>query len=301
VSILLRESDGCGAVTVSRARGASNPSSAMTVRSNIVTPFSSVLARFGGRILNFLEVTGRFFAFSVRSCGMVFSPPFRLHHFSEQMMDIGVKSLPIANLTALFVGMVMVLQTGYQLQQFGAKLYSAGITAIALTREMVPVFTAVVVGARVASSIAAELGTMKVTEQIDAMDALAVNPIKYLVVPRLIASTIMLPVLTLYANLIGFLGGMLVGVLSLNISVRLYYNYTLQFLTLSDLYSGIIKTFFFGAIVGLVGCFSGFETRGGAEGVGRSTTSAVVVTLVLILIWDFILANWILFLTGELT
>jgi phospholipid/cholesterol/gamma-HCH transport system permease protein len=274
--------------------------SATMVKAHVIAPFSRALEHVGGRILRFLEVTGRLISFSLRSIGMACSPPFHPRRYCEQMMSVGVKSLPIASLTALFVGMVMVLQTGYQLQKFGAKLYSAGITAIALAREMVPVFTAVVVGARVASSIAAELGTMKVTEQIEAMEALAVNPMRYLVVPRLIASTIMLPVITLYANLIGFLGGMIVGALSLNISARLYYNYTFDFLTLSDLYSGIIKTFVFGAIVGLVGCFCGFETRGGAEGVGRSTTSAVVLTLVMILIWDYILANWILFLTGGL-
>lgn len=206
--------------------------------------------------------------------------------------------MPIANLTAFFVGMVILLQTGYQLQQFGAKLYSAGITTVALTREMVPVFTAMVVGSRVAASIAAELGSMKITEQIDAMIALSVNPFKYLIAPRVIASTLMLPLIAIYANIVGYLGGLLVGTVLLDITPRLYYNYSLKFVAFQDIFTGLCKTLFFGVIIGVVGCFYGFRTTGGAEGVGKSTTSAVVTTLVLILIFDYILSSWILFLTG---
>jgi len=212
------------------------------------------------------------------------------------MWLVGIRSLPIASLTALFVGMVMVLNTGYQLQKFGAKLYAAGIAIIALSREMVPVFTAIVVGARVAASMTAELGTMKITEQIDAMQALAVNPTKYLVAPRVVATTLMLPVLAIYANLIGFFGGMIVGTSALNIPARLYWTSTLDWLRMDDLFSGIAKTFVFGAIIGIVGCYFGFRTRGGAEGVGRATTMSVVATLMLVLLFDFILTSWFLYM-----
>jgi phospholipid/cholesterol/gamma-HCH transport system permease protein len=216
------------------------------------------------------------------------------------MLAIGVKSLPIATLTALFVGMVMVLQTGTQLVKFGAREYVPGIAFIALAREMVPVFTAVVVGARVAASITAELGTMKVTEQIEAMDVLNVDPMRYLVVPRFWASVFMLPMASIYAMLTGYLGGMFVSAAGLNINPRRYYTITLQFASLTDLYTGLSKTFVFGAIIALVGSFYGFHTRGGAEGVGKATTSSVVVVLVLILIWDYILTSWILSFSGLL-
>lgn len=248
--------------------------------------------------LNFFDHTGKLVKFSLDSFYQMFRKPFRIHQYFEVAVSIGIKSLPIASLSALFVGMVMVLNTGYQLQKFGAKIYSAGIAAIALSREMIPVFTAVVVGSRVAASIAAELGTMKVTEQIDAMESLAVNPVKYLVIPRVIACVFMLPLLTIYGNLIGFIGGLFIGSTALNIPPKLYLNHTIKFLTINDLYSGIFKTFFFGAIIGIVGCFCGFETKGGAEGVGKSTTKSVVLTLILILIADYILTTWILTLTG---
>jgi len=252
----------------------------------------------GKSILRFLTFTGKLVRFTFYSFGLILVPPFRLNQYCNVAISVGVRSLPIANLSALFVGMVMVLNTGYQLQKFGAKIYSAGIAAIALSREMIPVFTAVVVGSRVAASIAAELGTMRVTEQIDAMDSLAVNPVKYLVVPRILACIFMLPVLTIYSDLVGFVGGLFVGATSLNIPPMLYFKHTVNFLTLNDLYSGIFKTFFFGAIIGIVGCFCGFETRGGAEGVGKSTTLAVVLTLILILISDYLLTTWILTFTG---
>lgn len=257
-----------------------------------------ISAFIGRRVLDFLATTGQLSIFSFRSFALTAVPPYRFHHHVEQMLKIGVRSLPIASLVALFIGMVIMLQTGYQLMRFGAKLYSAGITAVALAREMIPIFTAVVVGARVAASIAAELGTMKVTEQIDAMEALAVNPLKYLVVPRVIASTIMLPLVTIYANLIGYVGGMFIGAVALSIPPRLYYSNTVQFMMLSDFYSGLLKAVVFGAIIGLIGCFQGFRATGGAEGVGRATTVSVVLTLILILIWDYILNSWIMLYSG---
>jgi phospholipid/cholesterol/gamma-HCH transport system permease protein len=253
----------------------------------------------GAKVMGQLEQAGQLTLFAWQAFVASLLPPYRLREVARQMRFVGVQSLPIANLTALFVGMVIVLNTGYQLQAFGAKLYSAGITIVALTREMVPVFTALVVGARVAASITAELGTMKITEQIEAMQALAVNPVEYLVAPRLIAITLMLPIITIYADVMGFFGGFLVGVGALNIPPKMYWNNTQSMLAMSDIYSGILKTFFFGAIIGVIGCYFGFRTKGGAQGVGQATTVSVVATLVLILLFDFILTSWFLYLLGE--
>lgn len=258
----------------------------------------STIVGFFHLLTEFLKGTGRLVKFFMYAAYLAFRRPHRFHQYCDLAVYVGVKSFPIASLSALFVGMVMVLNTGYQLQKFGAKIYAAGVAAIALSREMIPVFTAVVVGSRVAASIAAELGTMKVTEQIDAMESLAVNPVKYLVVPRIIACVFMLPVLSIYSLLIGFIGGMFVGSASLNIPPALYLNHTIKFLSINDLYSGIFKTFFFGAIIGTVGCYYGFETRGGAEGVGQATTKSVVLTLVLVLIADYMLTTWVLAITG---
>jgi phospholipid/cholesterol/gamma-HCH transport system permease protein len=255
---------------------------------------ANVTAIVGKNILKLLRINGEFAKFTSSTFRFLFTPPFRIHETFYQMRFIGLKSLPIANITALFVGMVLVLQTGYQLNKFGAKLYVAGISAIALAREMIPVFTAIVVGSRVGASITAELGTMQVSEQIDAMESLAVNPIKYLVVPRFIASVLMLPVITIYADVTGFVGGLIIGNTSLNISVRMYINNTTTLLLRSDFFAGVMKTFVFGAIIALVGCYYGFKTEGGAEGVGKSTTTSVVVTIVLILIVNYILSAWLL-------
>ncbi|MCE5230316.1 ABC transporter permease, partial [bacterium] len=196
----------------------------------------------------------------------------------------------------IFVGMVMVLQAGYQLAQFNVKSYAAAGAAKALTQEMIPVFVAFVVGARTAASIAAELGTMRVTEQIDALEILGVEPRRYLVVPRLIASTVMLPVMTLYIDVLGLFGGMIIGVTTLQISARQYLTVTLDYLAYSDLNIGLIKAVFFGVAIGLCGCYFGFRAAGGAEGVGRATTRAVVFTLTSLVLLEFILSSWSLYI-----
>ncbi len=252
----------------------------------------------GSKVLSSLSLLGNAVYFLLDSARVVFIRPLWTRQYSDEMVKIGIQSMPIANLTALFVGMVILLQTGYQLQQFGAKLYSAGITAVALTREMIPVFTAMVVGSRVTASIAAELGSMKITEQIDAMWTLSVNPFKYLISPRIVASTFTLPLITIYANLVGIFGGLLVGTVFLDMTPRLYYNYTLKFLHVSDIFTGLIKTLVFGFIIGVTGCYFGLRTSGGAAGVGKATKSAVVATLVIVLIFDYILTSWLMFFSG---
>lgn len=252
----------------------------------------------GAETLFFLEHCGDFARFLFNGFREAVTPPWQPRLILEQMYLIGVRSLPIAILTAVFVGMVMVLQTGVQLIKFGAKNYVPGVAFIANAREMVPVFTAVVVGARVAASITAELGTMRVTEQIDALEVLNVNPVRYLVVPRLIAMTFMLPLISTLCLVAGYFGGQIVGNASLNINPLEYYSVTLKFAYLEDVYGGLTKTIFFGTIIAGTGCYYGFRTYGGAEGVGRATTNAVVVSLILILISDYLLTSLILTLLG---
>jgi len=208
----------------------------------------------------------------------------------RQMSIIGVNSLPIALLTIGFSGMVLSLHTASQLHNLGGDRFVGGLVAISMAREAAPVLAAVVVAARVGSAIAAEIGSMKVTEQIDALRSLAVSPIYYLVVPRFLASVLMLPVVTVFANVAGVAGGYLVAVYSAGISSAVFLNSAQEMLLWRDLIMGIVKTFVFGAIIALVGCDRGLRTEGGAAGVGRSTTNAVVLAIVLIYVSNYFLA-----------
>nr|HQH74621.1 ABC transporter permease [bacterium] len=203
-------------------------------------------------------------------------------------------SVPIALLTAVFTGMVLVLQTGTQLRPMGMKVYASGISAISFAREIGPVLTSVVLAGRVSAGITAEIGTMKVTEQIDALKTLGTNPVSYLVVPRFIAATVMFPALTILAIAVGIGGGFVVGVTILQITPGMYITNIWKFLTLQDYFSGLFKTIFFGMIVGIVGCFKGFETGFGAQGVGEATTQSVVMSSILILVANFLLTTWII-------
>ena len=216
-------------------------------------------------------------------------PPLRGKQIVEQMAKIGVDSLPIVTMISLFTGMVLALQSAYQMQRFAAEMYIASLVALSMTRELAPVLTALIVAGRVGASITAELGTMQVTEQIDALETLATNPIKYLVVPRFLALMIMLPVLTVYADVIGGLGGYIIGVFKLNISHGMYMQNTWDPLKYKDIFTGLIKSFFFGIIICITACYEGMTTEGGAEGVGRSTTASVVISFILIIAADCIL------------
>lgn len=217
---------------------------------------------------------------------VLFKTKLRWHATVEQMYKIGVTSFPLVFLTALFTGIVLSLQSAYQLRLFGAQQFIADLVALSITRELGPVLTAMVVAGRVGASIAAELGTMKVTEQIDALKALAADPIRYLVVPRFLAAILMLFVLTVYADIIGMLGGYLISIFKLGINSHQYIKRSFDILMVKDIMTGLIKGFFFGGIIAIVGCYFGFRTEGGAEGVGRATTIAVVCALVLIIASD---------------
>ena len=194
----------------------------------------------------------------------------------------------IVAISSLFIGMVLAFQSAYQMQKLAAEIYIASLVSLSVVREIGPVITALIVAGRVGSAIAAELGTMKVTEQIDALMTLAADPVHYLVVPRFIAMVIAVPLLTLWADAIGIFGGFLVGVLKLGILPSLYWKMTTLPLVFKDLFSGLLKAFIFGMIICVVSCFEGFRTEGGAEGVGRSTTVAVVTSFLLIIAADCI-------------
>lgn len=221
----------------------------------------------------------------------IFKGRFEKKVFFAQLMEIGNRSLPVVSLASLFTGMVLALQTIIGMKRFGGEMYVGSVIGISLTKELIPVLTGLMVAGRVGSAMAAEIGTMKVTEQIDALFTLGADPIKYLVIPRFIAAMIMVPVLTAYGDAIGLIGGKFVSVQLMGINPVLFNEFLLLYTEWWDVTSGLIKAIFFGAIIAIIGCYKGLRTEGGAEGVGRSTTSAVVVSSILILIADFFLAK----------
>src|SRR5690348_8815797 len=210
---------------------------------------------------------------------------------AEQLEQIGWRSLSIVNLTALFTGMVLALQLGNYLARFGAKMFVSRIVGMSLVRELGPVLTALMIGGRVGAGITAELGSMAVTDQIDAVRALGASPVRNLVVPRMLAILVMLPVLTIVGNLIGVLGGLLLSVTELNVTADFYINSLLQVLLLQDVLSGIGKSFFFAYFIGIIACYNGLRVTGGADGVGRATTQTVVAASITVLVSDFFLTK----------
>ncbi len=258
-----------------------------------------MVAPWGKRSVGFLRAAGQVSCIFFASIVAILTKPVRWKHVLDQMNKIGVTSLPLVFLTALFTGMVLALQSAYQLRLFAATQYTADLVALSVTRELGPVLTAMVVAGRVGASITAELGTMKVTEQIDALSSLAVDPVRYLVVPRLIAAFFMLPFLTIYADFIGMFGGFIIGTTKLGITATQYFQSTFfRALVLKDLFSGLIKSFAFGTIIAVVGCWQGFNAEGGAEGVGKATTISVVTSLVLIISSDCLFTAVFYFVFG---
>ena len=213
------------------------------------------------------------------------------HLVVDQMHSIGVQSLILVLIVSLFTGAVAAVQAAYQFSNVVPLKYIGSVILRSVIIELGPVLTALIVGGRVGASIAAELGTMRVTEQIDALEAMAINPVRYLVVPRVVASIVMLPILVMIANAVAVFGGYVVSVTSIGVSTHTYVTGLQDFFYLKDLYSGIIKAVVFGAIIGWMGCYHGFRTEGGAEGVGQATTRAVVSSCVLVLISDYVLAS----------
>ncbi|MBI4681907.1 MAG: ABC transporter permease [Nitrospirae bacterium] len=220
-------------------------------------------------------------------------PPFEIRNIVRQMLEIGVNSLPVVFITAVFTGMVLALQSYTGFKRFGAEGLVGTVVALSMTRELGPVLAALIVTGRAGAAIAAELGTMRVTEQIDALEVMAANPIKYLVVPRFLSGMIMLPALTVLTDIVGIIGGYMVSVLMLGVNSKSYMRATWDFLDAEDIFNGLIKAFFFGAAFTLISCYKGFYTKGGAEGVGRACTGAVVYSSMTILVSDYFLSVWL--------
>ena len=255
----------------------------------IVSRVTLPLAIVGSWLLGLLSYAGSLgmlFAEALRGC---LARPLRIRLIVYEIWKVGAQSLFIVSLSSLFIGMVLALQSAYQMQRLAAEMYIASLVALSVVREIGPVMTALIVAGRVGSAIAAELGTMNVTEQIDALRTLAIDPVRYLVVPRLIATVIALPLLTLWANALGILGGFIIGTVKLDILASLYWKMTTRPLVFKDLSSGLLKALVFALIICIASCYEGFRTEGGAEGVGRSTTAAVVSSFILIIAADCLL------------
>jgi phospholipid/cholesterol/gamma-HCH transport system permease protein len=225
--------------------------------------------------------------------------PIRLQRTVSQAMEVGVRALPILSLITFFIGLILALQAAYELRRFGAMSYVASAVALSMTRELGPLITAVIVIGRSGSAFAAEIGTMRVTEEIDALETMAINPVSFLVAPKFVAMILMLPCLTIWANFMGILGGSLFGVLQADFTFQRYISASLDALYLRDVVTGLIKSFMFGITITAVGCQEGFNTGGGAEQVGRSTTKAVVVSIFLVILVDLIFTMLFFFLGGD--
>ena len=238
-------------------------------------------------VLRLLEESGRVMILLFKTLTLTFQPPFDLRSLLKQIEQVGVNSIPVVLITGAFTGMVLALQSYTGFKRFNAEAFVGTVVALSMTRELGPVLSGLMVSGRVGSAMAAELGTMQVTEQIDALYTLATNPIKYLIVPRFLASLIIMPILTLFADLVGILGGYMVSVYLLGSNPTIYIRRTYDFLDLEDIYIGLFKACIFGMIIATIGCYQGFNTQGGAEGVGKATTRAVVWSSLLILIANY--------------
>lgn len=245
----------------------------------------------GKRAEGFINTAGGMAIMLYQSVMWMFVPPFKLRNIFKQMEFVGVKSMFVVLLTGSFTGMVLALQSFNALKRFGAESLVGPTVALSMARELGPVLTGLMVTGRAGSAMATELATMRVTEQIDALYTMAVNPTKHLVVPRLIAGILMLPVLTVIADFIGVAGGYFISVNMLGINPGVYIGRTVDFVKVEDIFDGLTKSFFFGLILSLIACYNGFYAKGGAEGVGRAATTSVVMSSVLILIADYILTS----------
>jgi len=249
------------------------------------------LATIGAVFLAFLATVGRLARFAAQALAAIFSPPYFPRLIARQVLYIGYYSLPVVGLTALFTGMVLALQSYTGFSRFNAQSAVATVVVLSMTRELGPVIASLMVAGRVGAAMAAEIGTMRVTEQIDALTSLSTDPLRYLVLPRLIAGLVTMPVLVLVADIVGVFGGFLVGTYKLEFNPVTYVTQTEQYLQTMDVVSGLIKAAVFGFIIALMGCYHGYHSRGGAEGVGQATTHAVVSASILILIFNYALTQ----------
>jgi phospholipid/cholesterol/gamma-HCH transport system permease protein len=250
-----------------------------------------ILQTIGRTFLGFLSAVGRLSLFTTISLSHCVRPPFYPRLIGRQMLEIGYFSLPVVGLTAIFTGMVLALQSYTGFARFSAESAIPNVVIVSITRELGPVLAGLMVAGRVGAAMAAEIGTMRVTEQIDALNTLATNPFKYLVAPRLIAGFTMLPLLVLVADIIGVFGGYVVSIHKLGFNPSTYLQNTLDFMEAQDVISGLVKASAFGFLITLMGCYHGYNSRGGAQGVGLATTNAVVTASILILCFNYFITE----------
>ncbi len=248
-----------------------------------------MVENIGRMTISFLEELGAFFIFFFQAVSQLARPPIFLKQYFKQMEFIGIRSTPVVMLTGIFTGMVSALQTHHGFSLFGAESLVGSTTALGLLRELGPVLAALMVTARAGSAMTAEIGIMQVTQQVDALVVMGVNPFKYLIIPRVVATVIMMPMLTLIFDAIGMIGSYIVGTVILDIDKGVFMARIMEYVSYEDLFSGLIKSCFFGGILAVVCCFKGYSTSGGAEGVGKSATQSVVISSVSILIADYML------------
>jgi phospholipid/cholesterol/gamma-HCH transport system permease protein len=238
-------------------------------------------------VLKFLNESGQVMGLLIKTLIWTFRPPLDIRNILKQIEEVGIKSIPVVLITGAFTGMVLALQSYTGFKRFNAEAFVGTVVALSMTRELGPVLSGLMVSGRVGSAMAAELGTMQVTEQIDALYTLATNPVKYLIVPRFLATLIIMPILTVFSDVVGILGGYLVSVNLLGSNPTIYVRRTFDYMDLDDIYIGLFKACIFGIIISIIGCYQGFNTQGGAEGVGKATTKAVVMASLLILIANY--------------
>lgn len=243
----------------------------------------------GSRTTFFVEEIGKVVWLFIQTVRWIFSLPIRMAGILKQMEEVGANSLPVVLITALSTGMVLAFQSFNGFKRFNAETLVGTVVALSMTRELGPVLTGLMVAGRAGAAMAAELGTMRVTEQIDALITMAVNPIKYLIVPRVVAGMVMLPLLTVFSDMIGITGGYFIAVNVLGVNPTIYMRRTTDYLVLEDIFGGLLKACVFGIIISSISCYKGFNTQGGAEGVGRATTGAVAMSSVLIIVFDYFL------------
>jgi len=249
------------------------------------------VAATGRAVIDACRVTGRVTLFAASGVSHIFRPPFYGRLFLSALLEIGYFSLPVVALTAIFTGMVLALQSYTGFSRFSAEGAVANVVVLSVTRELGPVLAGLMVAGRVGAAMAAEIGTMRVTDQIDALSTLSTNPMKYLVAPRLLAGTIALPLLVVVADILGVLGGFLISTVKLGFNPSNYLTRTMNFVETMDVASGLAKAAVFGFLIALMGCYQGYNSKGGAQGVGAATTAAVVAASILILAFDYVLTE----------
>ena len=285
----------------SNPHASGEPPSRMSMRPSLMPPppEPGFFKKYGERTLSFFAHVGVIWLMLIGSVRAGFRRPFEGRAILKQLESLGVASVGIVVVTSVFIGMVMAVQFAFGLQKFGGLEYTGRVVALSFARELAPTLTAVIVGGRIGSGMAAELGAMAVTEQIDAIRALGADPLKKLVWPRLLASVIVLPVVAAFALVLGFTGAMMITDLQFDIPATFFFRSALGAVNMSDFLAGMMKTPFFGAIIALVGCHFGMTTKGGTAGVGNSTTRTVVVISIAILVADFLLTKFAIILWSQ--